>query len=76
MPSVETLFNTAINLCDTNITYSDYHQRKGGIHFLTNQSDVAHKVLVEGSYNQAGNTFLPSPQSLERIKAAFGPTDH
>lgn len=72
MPSIETLFNTAINLCDTNITYSDYHFRKGGIHYLTNQSDVAQAVLVEGSYNQAGNTFLPSPQSLERIKTAFG----
>lgn len=72
MPSVETLFNTAINLCDTNITYSDYHFRKGGIYYLTNQSDVAQTVLVEGSYNQAGNTFLPSPQTLERMKAAFG----
>lgn len=70
--NIDDIFKFAVNLMDTDISYADYEARKNPAKFMLALGvQPAYSVLVSGSFNAGGNTFVLSSTAHSQIEKAF-----
>lgn len=69
---VDKVFETVVNLVDTDISYGDYEQRKAAAAYLAGlEGAVAAPLGVEGSFSADGKTFSLTDTAIATLRRRF-----
>lgn len=68
----DSVFQTVATLLDTNISYTDYDNRKQAAEFLVRyQKEPGAAVRLEGAFSEDGGAFTVTDTCLARLRAAY-----
>ncbi len=72
-PQADALFQSVVNLVDSDLSFGDYDSRREALSFLAKLGgEHANAALVRGAFNTAGDSFTPSQSTLELILRLYG----
>lgn len=66
------VFERAVNSGASNLAVGDFESRRRALTHMISRNPTVRQVTVVGDYNEAGNTFLPTVETLARLQGAFG----
>ncbi|MEG2039066.1 MAG: LCP family protein [Oscillospiraceae bacterium] len=69
---IDTIFRTAVNLMQTDISYIDYEKRKKALTFMSELEDKpANNIPLSGEFDSKTNTFLLNQSMYDLIKYVY-----